>query len=93
MSNASIMIIVLDIEVIEVENIITEEEIENIKKQIIEAVKPVMKSIMEIYEKIKEILLKKWSKIYEYIKIYKRTKNKRIKKKQITKIEKVLQKS
>ena len=93
MSNASIMIIVLDIEVIEVENIITEEQIENIKKQIIEAVKPVMKSIMEIYEKIKEILLKKWSKIYEYIKIYKRTKNKRIKKKQITKIEKVLQKS
>lgn len=86
------MIIVLDIEVIEVEDTIMEEQIENIKRQIIEAVKPVIKAIMQIYEKIKEILFKKWSKIYEYIKIYRRTKNKRIKKKQITKIEKILQK-
>lgn len=92
MSNASIMIIVLDIEVIEVENTMTEEQIENIKSQIIEMVKPVMKAIIQIYEKIKEILFKKWSKIYEYIKIYRRTKNKRIKKKQIAKIEKILQK-
>lgn len=69
-----------------------EEQIEKIKRQIIEAVKPVMKVIMQIYEKIKEILFKKWPKIYEYIKIYRRTKNKRIKKKQITKIEKILQK-
>lgn len=69
-----------------------EEQIENIKKQIIEVVKPVMKAIMQIYEKIKEILLKKWSKIYKYIKIYRRTKNKRIRKKQIAKIERILQK-
>ncbi len=86
------MIIVLDIEVIEVENTMTEEQIENIKSQIIEMVKPVMKAIIQIYEKIKEILFEKWSKIYEYIKIYRRTKNKRIKKKQIAKIEKILQK-
>lgn len=86
------MIIVLDIEVIEVENTIMEEQIENIKRQVIEAVKQVMKVIMQIYEKIKEILFTRWSKIYEYIKIYRRTKNKRIKKKQITKIEKILQK-
>ena len=92
MSNADTIIIVLDIEVIEVENTMTEEQIENIKSQIIEMVKPVMKAIIQIYEKIKEILFKKWSKIYEYIKIYRRTKNKRIKKKQIAKIEKILQK-
>ena len=92
MSNVDTMIIVLDIEVIEVENTMTEEQIENIKSQIIEMVKPVMKAIIQIYEKIKEILFKKWSKIYEYIKIYRRTKNKRIKKKQIAKIEKILQK-
>lgn len=92
MNNADTMIIVLDIEVIKVENTIMEEQIENIKRQIIEAVKPVMKVIMQIYEKIKEILFKRWPKIYEYIKIYRRTKNKRIKKKQITKIEKILQK-
>ncbi len=73
-------------------NIITEEQIENIKRQIIEAVKPIIEAIMQIYEKIKKILFKRWSKIYEYIKIYRRTKNKRIKKKQITKIEKILQK-
>lgn len=91
-NNVDIMIIVLDVEVIEVENTMTEEQIENIKSQIIEVVKPVMKAIMQIYEKIKEILFKKWSKIYEYIKIYRRTKNKRIKKKQITKIEKILHK-
>lgn len=69
-----------------------EEQIENIKRQVIEAVKQVMKVIMQIYKKIKEILFTRWSKIYEYIKIYRRTKNKRIKKKQITKIEKILQK-
>lgn len=92
MSNADIMSIVLNIEVIKVENTIMEEQIENIKKQIIEVVKPVMKAIMQIYEKIKEILFKKWSKIYEYIKIYRRTKNKRIRKKQIAKIERILQK-
>ena len=86
------MSIVLNIEVIKVENTIMEEQIENIKKQIIEVVKPVMKAIMQIYEKIKEILLKKWSKIYKYIKIYRRTKNKRIRKKQIAKIERILQK-
>lgn len=74
------------------ENTMTEEQMENIKSQIIEAVKPVIKVIMQIYEKIKEILFKRWSKIYEYIKIHRRTKNKRIKKKQITKIEKILQK-
>ena len=74
------------------ENTMTEEQMENIKSQIIEAVKPVIKVIMQIYEKIKEILFKRWSKIYEYIKIYRRTKNKRIKKKQIIKIEKILQK-
>lgn len=74
------------------ENTMTEEQMENIKSQIIEAVNPVIKVIMQIYEKIKEILFKRWSKIYEYIKIYRRTKNKRIKKKQITKIEKILQK-
>lgn len=74
------------------ENTIMEEQIENIKRQVIEAVKQVMKVIMQIYEKIKEILFTRWSKIYEYIKIYRRTKNKRIKKKQITKIEKILQK-
>lgn len=74
------------------ENTMTEEQMENIKSQIIEAVKPVIKVIMQIYEKIKEILFKRWPKIYEYIKIYRRTKNKRIKKKQITKIEKILQK-
>lgn len=74
------------------ENTMTEEQIESIKSQIIEMVKPVMKAIIQIYEKIKEILFKKWSKIYEYIKIYRRTKNKRIKKKQIAKIEKILQK-
>lgn len=91
-NNVNIMIIVLDVEVIEVENTMMEEQIENIKSQIIEVVKPVMKAIMQIYEKIKEILFKKWSKIYEYIKIYRRTKNKRIKKKQITKIEKILHK-
>ena len=86
------MSIVLNIEVIKVENTIMEEQIENIKKQIIEVVKTVMKAIMQIYEKIKEILFKKWSKIYEYIKIYRRTKNKRIRKKQIAKIERILQK-
>lgn len=92
MNYADIIIIVLDIEVIEVKNIITEEQIENIKRQIIEAVKPIIEAIMQIYEKIKKILFKRWLKIYEYIKIYRRTKNKRIKKKQITKIEKILQK-
>lgn len=91
-NNVDTMIIVLDTEVIEVENTITEEQIEKIKRQIIEAVKPVMKTIMQIYKKIKEILFKKWSKIYKYIKIYRRTKNKRIKKKQIANIEKILQK-
>lgn len=73
-------------------NTITEEQIENIKRQIIEAVKPIMETIMQVYEKIKEIFFKDWSEIYKYIKIYKRTKNKRIKKKQITKIIKILQK-
>lgn len=92
MNNADIMIIVLDIEVIEVESAITEEQMENIKKQIIETIKIVMEMAIQIYEKIKEKLLKNWSKIYEYIKIYRSTKNKRIKKKQITKIEKILQK-
>lgn len=52
-NNAGTMIIVLDTEVIEVENTITEEQIEKIKRQIIEAVKPVMKTIMQIYKKIK----------------------------------------
>jgi len=85
------LIIVLDIEVMEMENAITEEQIENIKKQIIEVVKSVMKTIMQIYEKVKEILFKNWSKIYKYIQIYRKTKNKRIKKKQIAKIEKILQ--
>ena len=66
-SNADIMIIVLDIEVMEMENTITEEQIENIKGQIIEVVKPVMQTIMQIYEKVKEILFKNWSKIYKYI--------------------------
>lgn len=65
---------------------------ENIKKQIIETIKIVMEMAIQIYEKIKEKLLKNWLKIYEYIKIYRSTKNKRIKKKQITKIEKILQK-
>ena len=73
-------------------NTITEERIEDIKRQIIEATKLVMKITMQIYKKIKEILLKEWSKIYEYIKIYRKTRNKRIKKKQITKIEKIVQK-
>lgn len=91
-SNAGIMIIVLDMEVLNMENTISEEQIEKIKRQIIEAVKPVMKTIMQIYKKIEEILFKKWSKIYKYIKIYRRTKNKRIKKKQIANIEKILQK-
>lgn len=72
--------------------IIAEKQIENIKRQIIEAVKPIIETTMQVYEKIKEILFKNWSQIYKYIKIYKRTKNKRIKKKQITKIEKILQK-
>nr|DAP17070.1 MAG TPA: hypothetical protein [Caudoviricetes sp.] len=49
-----------------------------------------MKKIMQIYEKVKEILFKNWSKIYKYIQIYRRTKNKRIKKKQITKILQIL---
>lgn len=74
------------------ENTITEEQKENLKKQIIEAVKLAMEIIMKIYEKIKEILLKKWLEICKYIEIYRKTKNKRIKKKQITKIEKILQK-
>ena len=67
-NNADIMSIVLDTEVIEVENTITEEQIEKIKRQIIEAVKPVMKTIMQIYKKIKEILFKKMVK---NIQIYK----------------------
>ena len=79
-------------EILEVKNTITEERIEDIKRQIIEATKLVMKITMQIYKKIKEILLKEWSKIYEYIKIYRKTRNKRIKKKQITKIEKIVQK-
>lgn len=74
------------------ENTITEEQIENIKKAIIEVVKPVMEKIIQMYERIKKILSKKWPQIYKYIKIYRKTKNKRIKKKQITKIEKILQK-
>ena len=90
MSNAGIMIIVLDMEVLNMENTISEEQIEKIKRQIIEAVKPVMKTIMQIYEKVKEILFKNWSRIYKYIQIYRRTKNKRIKKKQITKILQIL---
>ena len=91
MNYAIELIIVLDIEVMKMENAITEEQIENIKKQIIEVVKSVMKTIMQIYEKVKEIQSKNWSKIYKYIQIYRKTKNKRIKKKQIAKIEKILQ--
>ena len=93
------MIIVLDIEVIEVEDTITEEQIKNIKRQIIEAVKPVIEKIVQIYENIKDYFVKLWLKLRTFIeeidkfyKIYKRTKNKRIQKKQISKIIKILQK-
>lgn len=81
------------------ENTITEEQMENIKSQIIEAVKPVIKVIMQIYENIKDYFVKLWLKLRTFIeeidkfyKIYKRTKNKRIQKKQISKIIKILQK-
>ena len=77
----------------------TEEQMENIKSQIIEAVKPVIKVIMQIYENIKDYFVKLWLKLRTFIeeidkfyKIYKRTKNKRIQKKQISKIIKILQK-
>lgn len=72
------------------ENTITEEQIENIKKQIIEEFKPVI----EICQKIKDILIEKWlelrkliekNKIDKYIKIYKRTKNRRIQKNRLQK--------
>ena len=61
----------------------TEEQMENIKSQIIEAVKPVIKVIMQIYENIKDYFVKLWLKLRTFIeeidkfyKIYKRTKNK-----------------
>lgn len=80
-------------------NTMTEEQMENIKSQIIEAVKPVIKVIMQIYENIKDYFVKLWLKLRTFIeeidkfyKIYKRTKNKRIQKKQISKIIKILQK-
>lgn len=81
------------------ENTMTEEQMENIKSQIIEAVKPVIKVIMQIYENIKDYFVKLWLELRTFIeeidkfyKIYKRTKNKRIQKKQISKIIKILQK-
>ena len=81
------------------EDTITEEQIENIKRQIIEAVKPVIEKIVQIYENIKDYFVKLWLKLRTFIeeidkfyKIYKRTKNKRIQKKQISKIIKILQK-
>ena len=77
----------------------TEEQMENIKSQIIEVVKPVIKVIMQIQENIKDYFVKLWLKLRTFIeeidkfyKIYKRTKNKRIQKKQISKIIKILQK-
>ena len=80
-------------------NTMTEEQMENIKSQIIEVVKPVIKVIMQIYENIKDYFVKLWLKLRTFIeeidkfyKIYKRTKNKRIQKKQISKIIKILQK-
>ena len=103
MNNADIIIVVLDIEVIEVENTITEEQIENIKKQIIEVIeafKPIVESLLQVYEKMKDYFIKLWSELRTFIeqnkmdkiiKIYKRTKSRRIKKKQITKMIKILQ--
>lgn len=80
-------------------NTMTEEQMENIKRQIIEAVKPVIEKIVQIYENIKDYFVKLWLKLRTFIekidkfyKIYKRTKNKRIQKKQISKIIKILQK-
>ena len=78
------------------ENTIAEEQIENIKKAIIE----VAKFVIQIYERIKDCFVKLWlqlkafvekNKIDKFYKIYKRTKNRRIQKKQITKIIKLLQ--
>lgn len=102
MNNAGAMIIVLDIEVIKMENTLTEEQIKKIMEQLIEIIKPIVKSILEIYKKIKEMLIKNWLKlksfiekgdrVNKYIKIYKKTKNRRIQKKQVAKIVKMLQK-
>lgn len=72
-----------------------------IREQLIEIIKPIVKSILEIYKKIKEMLIKNWLKlksfiekedrVNKYIKIYKKTKNRRIQKKQVAKIVKMLQ--
>ena len=77
------------------ENTLTEEQIKKIREQLIEIIKPIVKSI-------KEMLIKNWLKlksfiekedrVNKYIKIYKKTKNRRIQKKQVAKIEKMLQK-
>ena len=75
---------------------LTEEQQENLVKafqELIEAFKQVWKNVKEIvinlWNSFKEIISKN-QKVKKYLAIYARTHNQRIKKKQITKIRKIL---
>lgn len=73
---------------------LTQEQIENM----IEAFNRICDILKEVFEKIKEAFInfinsfdsKNMIKIYKYDKIYRRTHNKRIKKKQLKKIRELL---
>lgn len=94
---------VLDIEVAKVENTatLTEEQKQEIIDKFIEVFQTVSKAVEEVYNAIKEIIVKLWNdlkefitkeeKLKKYLKIYNRTNNNRIKKKQLQKIVKLFE--
>ena len=75
---------------------LTEEQ----QEKLIDAIQNLIKAFKQVVEKVKEVLIQLWNrfkeviiknqKIKKYLGIYGRTHNQRIKKKQITKIRKIL---
>lgn len=78
---------------------LTEEQEQKIMDKFIEVCQQIIKSVEKVWNTIKEIVVKLWNnlkdfitrheKVKKYLKIYNRTNNNRIKKKQITKILKI----
>ena len=73
------------------ENILTDEQKQNIINAFNEIYDNLKRIVIQLWEDIKEFLLKN-DKVNKYLKIYNRTHNNRIKKKQITKIAKLYKK-
>lgn len=84
------------------ENTLTEEQAQQINEVIenlIESLEPIFEALRKICEEIKDFLVETWlnlkefieknEKVKKYFKIYNKTHNQRIKKKQITKIIKL----